>query len=103
MKARIAALCLLLALGACATPQPPDVQLFIACKSYERALTALALLKPTLKNAQIKTVIQVIHVAGPLCRGGGAAGSGNTILAAVTTVRNALQKLVMVQQQAEGK
>ncbi len=101
MKARIAALCLMLA--ACATPQPPDVQLFIACKSYERALAALAPFKPSMTQGQAETVIEVIAVAGPLCRGGGAAESENRMLAAVTTVRQALEKLVMVQPQAEGR
>lgn len=101
MKARIAALCLMLA--ACAAPQPPHVQLFIACKSYERALAALAPFKQSMTEVQVETVVNVIGVAGPLCRGGRAAASEKWGLAAVITVRQALEKLVMVQQQAEGR
>lgn len=103
MKARFLASCLILGLGACAAPQPPDVQLFIACKSYERALTALAALKPTLEKREVETVVRTIQVAGPLCRDGGAAESENTVRAAVTKVRGALEELVKVRRKAEGK
>jgi hypothetical protein len=86
-------LVVMLGLAACATSSPQSA-LFVACRGYADALTALQPFKPQMAPGEIAVINQSIEIAKPLCSSDSTANPQT----AVDTVRAYLRQLVAIQQ-----